>query len=123
MRALQLFVPVVLTVLLSAGCAGDDAREAATPDAGGEAHEVAIESEDNAFVPSELEVPAGPVALTVDNTGDAVHNLVNEELGVVMEADGGEQATATFSARPGTYELLCTYHESQGMTATLTVSE
>lgn len=122
MRVLQALVSVVLTVFLSAECAGEDAREAATP-ASGEAHEVALEAQDNEFVPAELEAPAGPVRLTMDNTGDAVHNLVNEELGVVMEADGGEQATATVTAEPGTYELVCTYHESQGMTATLTVTE
>lgn len=122
MRVLQALASVALTLLLSAECAGDETREAATPDRG-EAPELAIEAQDNAFVPAETEAPAGTVTLTMDNTGDAVHNVVNEELGVVMEADGGEQATATFSAEPGTYELVCTYHESQGMTATLTVSD
>lgn len=123
MRTLRVLVSLALTVFLSAECAGEDTSGDEAAPADGEVHELAIGARDNEFVPTAVEVAAGQVELTVDNNGDAVHNVVNEELGVVAEAEGGEQATTTFTAEPGTYELVCTYHRSQGMTATLTVSD
>lgn len=105
------------------GCADRGGQEPAT-EVAGDAHAVTVEARDHEFEPPEVEVPAGPVELTLDNTGEAAHNLVVPAVGLAVEAEGDEQATTTFVAEePGTYEMVCQYHEALGMTGTLEVVE
>jgi plastocyanin len=55
------------------------------------------------------DLPAGAIALTMNNTGNLPHDITIEELGnrVVVEADGGESDTAVIELQPGEYTFYC----------------
>lgn len=74
--------------------------------------------------PSEL--PAGEVALELDNQGNIFHDLTVEELGdeIVAEAEGGETDTGSVELEAGEYTFYCSVpgHRESGMETTVTVS-
>lgn len=127
MKLEKLFTLLSLLALLATACGGDAGESADTGDAGaddpGSGESVTVETLDNEFQPADVEVSAGETDITLDNTGEAEHNFANEELGVDEDVAPGEQTTFTVDAEPGTYEFVCKYHESLGMTGTLTVTE
>jgi hypothetical protein len=97
-------------------------------DAGGEAAEgtpsvwIAIDVDFSDF---DTELPAGPIALTMDNEGNLPHNIVIEELGSqpVVEADGGGSDTASVELEPGEYTFFCSIPGHRGtMEEIVTVS-
>lgn len=70
-------------------------------------------------------VPAGPVALTYDNTGAITHTLLNEEDPSFkkLSADSGKTVSETWTAKPGTYTFFCDVpgHRQAGMEIKITV--
>lgn len=123
MKLKKLLTLMSLLALMTTACGDDtgDTGDTGADDTGGES--VTVEALDNEFQPSEFEVPAGETEITLDNTGEAEHTFTSEELGVDQEVAPGEQVTFTVDAEPGTYQFVCTYHESLGMTGTMTVTE
>lgn len=69
---------------------------------------------------------SGDIEVTLDNIGDAEHNIVftgaNEGSGV-PQALGGETATATVNLFEGEYTYYCSIpgHRAQGMEGTITI--
>jgi hypothetical protein len=75
---------------------------------------------------ADVEVAAGePTNLTVVNDGDAFHDLTIDEVGLRIDVDSGQQATAGLEIdEPGEYEYYCSVpgHAGAGMRGTLTVT-
>jgi uncharacterized cupredoxin-like copper-binding protein len=86
---------------------------------------VTVEAGEMWFDPATLEVTAGePVNLTVDNRGDAFHDLTVDELDLRIEVAAGESGTAGLEIDdPGEYAFYCSVpgHASAGMRGTLHV--
>jgi len=88
---------------------------------------VKIVAADLSYTPKEVNAPAGPVAITMDNTGKLQHTLVAEEDGSFKKliADPGQSPTGTLTAKAGqTYTLFCDVpgHRAAGMEAKLKIS-
>ncbi|HJS26404.1 MAG TPA: cupredoxin domain-containing protein [Actinomycetota bacterium] len=73
--------------------------------------------------------PTLPIAdgrdLLVDNEGRNVHNVTIDALGVSSDVQPGERLTIDdIAARlpPGSYALICRYHEDRGMTGTIVIA-
>lgn len=70
---------------------------------------------------------AGDIEVTIQNTGDAEHNIVvidaNEGSEMPIQALGGESASGVINLFEGEYVFFCSIpgHRSQGMEGTLTV--
>lgn len=79
-----------------------------------------------AFSPQDVTLKAGAdgnVTFVADNTGAAPHTWESKALGFdTKNVDAGKQVTVTFSAKPGTYDYVCLYHESLGMVGKITVA-
>lgn len=81
--------------------------------------------DDYRFHPAHITVHPGRVRITLVNKGNgAPHDL--QVLGIpgdyVPLAQGSSSTVATFTApAPGTYTFVCTIHQKQGQTGTLTV--
>lgn len=86
--------------------------------------ELLVGVSDLAFSTRTLTVEAGEVTLALANTDAMTHTFTVRELDVNIEAGGGEAARATFTARPGTYEYICTIpgHDNEEMRGVLTVT-
>jgi plastocyanin len=82
-----------------------------------------VEAKDNLFEPKSLTVPAGAVSITVKNTGTAPHTYTSKDLGFDVAIQAGKTAEVKVTdAKPGTYKIVCIYHESAGMTGELVVT-
>jgi plastocyanin len=82
-----------------------------------------VEAKDNMFEPKSLTAAAGVVNVTVKNTGAAPHTYTNKDLGVDAVVQAGKTAEVKIAdAKPGTYKMVCTYHESIGMVGELVVT-
>ena len=82
-----------------------------------------VEAKDNLFEPKSLTVPAGAVSVTVKNTGAAPHTYTNKDLGIDLVVAAGKTAEGKIAdAKPGTYKIVCVYHESLGMVGELVVT-
>jgi len=85
-----------------------------------------ISGKEFAFEPKDVTVPAGPVEITLTNTGKVVHTILIEgvpELAKISAPKAGT-ATGTVDLKPGKYVFFCdeTGHRGAGMEGTLTVS-
>jgi len=89
------------------------------------ASEFQVNTVDLAFQPAELTIPAHTaVTIRVENLGAIPHDFTCDELGVTSgNLGGGESATVTIDAAPGTYGYYCSVpgHKQAGMRGTLTV--
>ena len=123
--------PIVVAALVAAGAAGcssDDDKTASpthtpatTTSSGGAGGSVIHMKRGNSFSPSELTVPVGTAVKVVDDDGDAPHNFVVDGVGRSETMNEGDEFSLTF-AKAGTFQFVCTFHESQGMKGTITVS-
>ena len=108
--------------------AGTDSTENVTTDSA-DVQEVAVTLKEWAIEPSNIEVNAGMVRFTVENTGEFSHNMAFQ-----IEGEGTVAKTKNFGGKdgplvlevelePGTYKMLCDIigHPEQGMVGTLTV--
>jgi plastocyanin len=93
----------------------------ATPTAGDTSGEATMKLEDFEFSPKTLDVASG-ASIQLENEGQAPHTFTIDGQGIDEQVDAGDSSTITLSLSPGTYDFYCTFHKSQGMTGTLTVS-
>ncbi|MPZ69713.1 MAG: hypothetical protein GEU71_09295 [Actinobacteria bacterium] len=108
--------------LLAVAC-GDE--ETPSGGSGGDSGEITVTAEDFAFSETEISLePGAEVELTLVNRDDAEHSFTSDDLGVEVEAEGGEEASTTLTApdEDGTFEFHCEYHPDQ-MTGTVVVGE
>jgi plastocyanin len=129
---------VGVLALAAAGCGGDgddggsasattaapETTSAPTTTAGGGGgdNEIQLVAANFAWDRTSLEMTAGSeVSVEVRNQDSAQHSFTFEAASVDEVVDGGEDATATFTApAAGSYEFRCKFHGS--MTGTVTVT-
>lgn len=119
---LRLLGMLLLALTIAACSGGDDGTDPVDdgPASNGSAATVAsITMRDFAFDPADPTVAAGDVELV--NAGESPHNLTIDGEGVDVDVDAGETTTQTLDLAPGTYEIYCEFHRSQGMEGTLTI--
>ncbi|HUR51495.1 MAG TPA: cupredoxin domain-containing protein [Mycobacteriales bacterium] len=75
----------------------------------------------NAFSPTTISLKVGETLHVTDTDPDAPHNFVVEGVGRSETMNEGDNFTLTFT-KAGTYTFVCTFHESQGMKGTATVT-
>lgn len=117
-----LIAMLAVVALLGAACGGGDASPTETTseptDGGGAA---SLELADFEFSPADLTVSSGDT-ITLENTGETPHTFTIADEGVDEQVEAGESVEVTIDLDPGTYDFVCTLHESQGMVGTLTVA-
>jgi plastocyanin len=137
MRNLRLAVGALVGVLILAagGCGGDEGgssggsasattvASATTAAGGGGGEEIKLTAKDIKWDTTTLELTSGTSYRVEVTNDDAVeHNFTFEEAGADQDVEGGENATATFTApAAGSYEFRCKYHP-QAMKGTVTVT-
>lgn len=130
-------IPLALAVLALAGtaaCGSDDdtatpspttagTTAAATPPTGGAAGAPAEVRAlpGNRFSPSAVTLKVGQSVLVKDVDPDVPHNFVVAGVGGSKTMNNGDEFTLRFD-KAGTYEFVCTFHKTQGMEGTVTVS-
>jgi len=73
------------------------------------------------FDPAEIAVKSG-ATITVDNTSRGTpHTFTIPGSDIDVTNDGGASQDVNIDLPPGTYEFVCRFHESSGMTGTITV--
>ena len=127
----------VLALLLGVACGGDDptvdgpaatggttqptepTEEPTEPADGGGTEVVLV---DFAFQPSDVEVAAGSTLQLRNGSAQTPHTYTvrDQDVDVTLEALQSEEVTVDLD--PGTYDVVCTFHEAQGMVGTLTVT-
>ncbi len=128
MRKRYAVASVFVLALVTAACGGGGEEPGATtPPAasptetatGGATTRVALE--DFQFVPADITVAAG-AELELDNEGEAPHTFTVQGQQIDVEVAAGENGSATIDLPAGDYEVICRFHQGQGMVATMTVT-
>jgi plastocyanin len=73
------------------------------------------------FSPTSVSIAKGGV-VTVKNVGTLHHSFTIQSKGINKVLNPGDSANVTINLTPGTYTFVCIFHQSQGMTGTLTVT-
>ena len=73
------------------------------------------------FSPTAVTIAEGGV-VTVSNVGTIHHTFTIQSKNINKVLNPGDSAKITIDLPPGTYPFVCTFHQSQGMTGTLTVT-
>jgi uncharacterized cupredoxin-like copper-binding protein len=106
--------------------------------------EVTVKATEFAFSPMDIKAKAGKLKITMNNDGQAPHELVilktdeaadalevsngrvkeDDSVGEISEIDGGKSASHTFDLKAGKYVIVCNVpgHYMKGMRGTLVVS-
>jgi plastocyanin len=58
----------------------------------------------------------------VKNVGTLPHTYTIQDKGINEVLTPGQSANVSIDLAPGTYTFVCTFHQSSGMTGTLTVT-
>jgi plastocyanin len=74
-----------------------------------------------AFSPSDLSVGQGQT-LVVRNAGSVQHTFTVTGQGIDVTLQPGQSQRVTIDLAPGEYKFFCSFHQSMGMTGTLTVA-
>jgi len=132
-------VLVGVLALVAAGCGGGDddgggsaSATTAAPEttaaptttaAGGGEDELQLTASGTAWDKTSLDMTSGAeVRVEVTNQDTIKHNFTFAEANADQDVEGGEDATATFTApAAGSYEFFCKYHPS-AMRGTVTVT-
>ncbi|HEX2089177.1 MAG TPA: cupredoxin domain-containing protein [Actinomycetota bacterium] len=130
MRKPYVVASLFVFALVTAACGGGGEEPSATtpPPAasptetatGGATTRVALE--DFFFDPADFSVTAG-TDLELDNEGEAPHTFTVQGQQIDVEVAAGENGSATIDLPAGDYEVICRFHQGQGMVATMTVTE
>jgi plastocyanin len=82
-----------------------------------------VEARNVAFVPASLTAGGGQVTVAIRNRDLFWHTLTIDALKVDLKVPVGRLRSASFEARPGTYDFYCRIpaHRTLGMRGTLTV--
>lgn len=108
MSSNRLLLVTGFVAILATGCGGDD-----TGNGGGAATQIEVTARDFEFVTTSLDAEAGAeVEVTLVNEGEAAHTFTIEDV-VEVEAEGGEEASTTFTAPDTTVEFFCAFHPDQ----------
>lgn len=89
---------------------------------GGASGEVSVSLNNYLFDPSEVEVASGAVVEVTNANTRTPHTFTVVGEDVDLQLGPQESGTVTIDLAPGTYDLVCTFHEQLGMTGTLTVT-
>ena len=79
--------------------------------------EIVVELNDDYFNPDVITISNGKTTkLLLKNVGKEEHTFTVEELGIDVEVQPGKERTITVKPdKTGTYELICRYHQKEGM--------
>ena len=102
-----------------ASAPGTTQQPTATPQGTGTAEVRAVHP--NRFDPDRVTIAAGQTVTVLDLDDYAPHNFVVQGVGRSKTLNKGDTFTLRF-AKPGTYRFVCTFHASQGMVGTITVT-
>ena len=94
---------------------------------GGTPVEVAMQdiggSGEYAYSPAEMTFSVGETVTFTLTSEAEFHTFEVDDLDIYIEVDAGDTATYTFTFdEAGTYDLICTPHNAQGMVGTITVN-
>jgi plastocyanin len=84
--------------------------------------DVSISLNNYLFDPAEVEVHEGDVVAVRNGNTRTPHTFTVVGEDVDLELAPLETETVEIDLKPGTYDLICRFHEQLGMTATLTVT-
>jgi plastocyanin len=135
----RLMVGICAFGLLAAACGGDDDDTGGTPsptdtettasptetateeptDGGGGG--ITVTQQNFSFTPPEVTVESGEDITVTNGNPSTPHTFTVEDIDVTNE--GGQSTEVRIELDPGTYDFVCRFHESQGMTGTLIVTE
>lgn len=105
-------------ILAACGGGGDAGGQGGNGGEAGGGTAATLTMVDNEFQPADLTVSAG-TELELVNDGQSIHNLTVE--GIDEDVEAGQSSSVTIDLEPGEYDMVCEYHEAQGMEGTLTV--
>jgi plastocyanin len=108
---------LMLPSVLLAACGDDDDEDTS---GGGEAtadpsaQTVEVVAANFAFEPAEISAePGQAISIDFTNNDSAEHSFTIDDLDVDIESEGGEEATAEFTAPDESVEFFCRYHPTQ----------
>ncbi len=112
---------VTVVGLVLSGCGGQD--DLSDLEASNDIH---VEAGDMYFEPDAFAAEAGEITFTMDNVGEAIHDLMiaePESTHVIGTTEPGASATGSVRLDAGTYTVICAVpgHLDAGMEATLEV--
>ena len=129
MRKRYVVTSMFVLTLVTAACGGGEEPSATTPPPAASPTETAtggattrVAMEDFRFVPADITVAAG-AELELDNEGEAPHTFTVQGQEIDVQVAAGENGSATINLPAGDYEVICRFHQGQGMVATMTVTE
>lgn len=118
MRSIVRSSGLVAVAFLLAACGGGDGG--GNGDGGGGGDAATLTLVDNEFQPADLTVSSG-TELTLSNEGQNPHTFTVADAEIDEQVEAGQSSSTTIDLDPGTYDFVCEFHESAGMTGTLTV--
>jgi plastocyanin len=120
-------VALVAGVVVLGACGGDEEGDdnSGQPAASASPETLLIELDDFYIDPEEIQARVGQTyEVTAFSEGQQRHTLTIDELGVDREFPPSDtQIFPLTLSEAGEFKVYCRFHEAQGMTATLTVSE
>ena len=93
-----------------------------TTSGGGSKSTDTISQVNYAFNPSKPSVKSGSTVSVKNTTTDTPHTFTVTGQNIDVTVQPGTTAKVKVNLPPGTYPFVCTFHESLGMTGTLTVT-
>jgi plastocyanin len=88
----------------------------------GEAADLTVTAVNFRFDPATITVASGDVIEVRDTNPQTPHTFTVRGTDVDLAVDPQTSGTVTIDLDPGTYDVICRFHDAQGMTATLTVT-
>jgi plastocyanin len=111
----------IVAGLVGAACSSGNSSSS-TASGGGSTTLEQGPSDQLVFSPTSITVAKG-TSITVKNVSSSTaHTFTVTGQGIDITNQAGESKNVTIDLPPGTYPFVCTFHESQGMKGTLTVT-
>lgn len=110
---MRLMTAALAVLLVTGACSSASEPATETASTGGGDATASITGVDNAFEPTELELPAGEeVTVEFTNDGDAPHTFTSEEMGFdTGSVEPGATAEVTFTVPDEDTPFVCVIHE------------